>query len=304
MADITMEESLSEKLVRPFDWKQLMRDYYDLSKPGIGFYALITTAASFWLASSGAMDWVLFVKTMVATSLVTCGGGALNQVLEVGADGQMHRTENRPLPSGRVAVSSGLIFGIVSSIAGVLLMQLLVGDLATLLAVATLVGYLFVYTPLKKKTPFSTIVGAFPGAVPILIGWVAVKGSIDLRGWVLFAILFFWQIPHFLAIAWMYRKDYARAGFPMLTVVDPEGFRAAQQVIIYVLGLIPISLMPSVLHLTGWVYFFGALVLGIGFSVSGIRTAFTRTNASAKQLLFASILYLPLLLALMVVDKA
>jgi protoheme IX farnesyltransferase len=298
-----MEESLSEKLVRPFDWKQLMRDYYDLSKPGIGFYALITTAASFWLASSSSMDWVLFTKTMVATALVTCGGGALNQVMEVDVDGQMHRTENRPLPSGRVPVSSGLIFGIVSSIAGVLLMQLLVGDLATLLAVATLVGYLFVYTPLKKKTPFSTIVGAFPGAVPILIGWVAVKGSIDLRGWVLFAILFFWQIPHFLAIAWMYRKDYARAGFPMLTVVDPEGFRAAQQVIIYVLGLIPISLMPSVLHLTGWVYFFGALVLGIGFSASGIRTAFTRTNASAKQLLFASILYLPLLLALMVVDK-
>jgi protoheme IX farnesyltransferase len=298
-----MEQAIQPELSAPFNWRQYARDFYDLSKPGIGFYALITTAASFWLASSGTFDIPFFIKTMLATALVTCGGGALNQVIEVGPDSQMHRTEKRPLPSGRVPVSAGLIFGVATSIAGVVLMQTWVGSLAALLAIGTLVGYLFVYTPLKKKTSLSTIIGAFPGAIPILIGWVAVTGSIDLRGWVLFAILFFWQIPHFLAIAWMYRKDYARAGFPMLTVIDPEGFRAARQVIVYTMGLIPISLLPTMLGLTGWIYFWGALVLGVGFAASGVQTAVQRTNGAAKRLLFASIIYLPVLLALMVIDK-
>jgi len=298
-----VEQAIQHDLQAPFNWRQYARDFYDLSKPGIGFYALITTAASFWLASHGKFDVAFFVKTMIATALVTCGGGALNQVLEVIPDGQMRRTEKRPLPSGRMPVSTGLIFGVATSIAGVILMQAFVGSLAALLAIGTLVGYLFVYTPLKKRTSLSTIIGAFPGAIPILIGWVAVMGSIDIRGWVLFAILFFWQIPHFLAIAWMYRKDYARAGFPMLTVIDPDGFRAAHQVIVYVLGLIPISLLPTMLGLTGWIYFVGAFILGVGFAVSGIQTAFQRTNAAAKRLLFASIIYLPALLALMVLDK-
>ena len=298
-----LEPALQPAEILPFSWKQLLRDFYDLSKPGIGFYALITTATAFWLAEHGSFDFVLFTKTVIATGLVTMGGGALNQVIEVGPDSLMRRTEKRPLPSGRVDVSAGLFFGVASSIIGVVLMQVFVGNLAALLSIGTLVGYLFVYTPLKKRTSLSTIIGAFPGAIPILIGWVAVKGSIDIRGWALFAILFLWQIPHFLAIAWMYRKDYARAGFPMLTVVDPEGFRAAHQVIIYVLALIPISLLPTMFGLTGWIYFFGALILGIGFAISGVQTAMRRTNAAAKRLLFASILYLPILLTLMVLDK-
>ncbi|HWF44432.1 MAG TPA: heme o synthase [Candidatus Kapabacteria bacterium] len=285
-----------------FNWRQLLRDFYDLSKPGIGFYSLITTAAAFWLASA-EINIPLLIHTILATGLVTCGGGALNQVIEVEADGQMRRTENRPLPSGRIPLMMGLAFGVGASIAGVLYMLIFVGSLAAMLSVATLAGYLFVYTPLKKKTHLSTLIGAFPGAFPILIGWVAVRGSIDMRGWTLFAILFLWQIPHFLAIAWMYRKDYARAGFPMLTVVDPEGSRTSFQVLSYVLALIPVSLLPTLLHMTGPIYFVGALAIGIGFAVAGIRTAALRSNAAAKQLLFASIIYLPVLLALMVFDK-
>ncbi len=286
-----------------FDWRQLLRDFYDLSKPGIGFYSLLTTATSFWLASI-QFNLPLFIHTMIATGLVTCGGGALNQVIEIEADSQMRRTEKRPLPSGRVSATTGLLFGVLTSLAGAIYMLMFVGSLASILAVATLGGYLFVYTPLKKKTHLSTLVGAFPGAVPILIGWAAVRGSLDLAAWSLFAILFLWQIPHFLAIAWMYRKDYARAGFPMLAVIDPEGSRVAFQALSYALALIPVSLLPSLLKLTGPVYFVGALLLGIGFVVAAVRITNARTNTTAKQLLFASIIYLPVLLVLMALDKA
>lgn len=285
-----------------FDWRQLLRDFYDLSKPGIGFYSLLTTAASFWLASQD-FHMTLFIHTMIGTGLVTCGGGALNQVMEIEADRSMRRTENRPLPAGRVSPLSGLVFGVLMAVVGAVYILLFVGSLPGFLSIACLIGYLFVYTPLKKRTHLSTLIGAVPGAVPILIGWTAVRGDIGLAGWSLFAILFLWQIPHFLAIAWMYRKDYARAGFPMLTVIDPEGTRAAFQVISYTLALIPVSLMPSILRLTGTVYFGGALIAGILFAVVAVRTAATRTNASAKQLLFASIIYLPVVLALIVLDK-
>ena len=286
-----------------FDVRQLLRDFYDLSKPGIGFYSLLTTAASFWLAS-GVFNTVLFLHTMIATGLVTCGGGALNQVIEIEADSQMRRTERRPLPAGRIPPFLGLVFGVLMALLGVCYMLFFVGGLASLLAILTLAGYLFIYTPLKKKTHLATLIGAFPGAVPILIGWAAVRGSLGAGAWVLFAILFLWQIPHFLAIAWMYRKDYARAGFPLLTVIDPEGNHSALQILNYTLVLIPVSLMPALLHLTGVVYFAGAIVLGIGFAIAAIRAASLRTNTAAKRLLFASIIYLPAILALLVVDKA
>lgn len=285
------------------DVKQLLRDFYELSKPGIGFYSLITTFTAFWLASGSSIDILLLIHTMIATGFVTCGGGALNQVIEVKADSQMRRTENRPLPAGRVSVQAALYFGLFCSIIGVGYLQLAVNTLSALLAVGTLLGYLFVYTPLKKRTHLSTIVGAFPGAIPILIGWVAVRGEIELPAWTLFTILFFWQIPHFLAIAWMYRKDYARAGFPMLSVLDEEGFSVAYQALFYVIGMVPISLLMTPLGVTGWVYFIGALVLGLLFVASTAYVAIKRSNASAKQLLLASILYLPLLLALMIIDK-
>jgi heme o synthase len=286
-----------------FDWRQLLRDFYDLSKPGIGFYSLLTTAASFWLASA-VFDPVRFIHTLIATGLVTCGGGALNQVIEVEADSQMRRTEKRPLPSGRVSPLAGLLFGVLASVSGAGYMFFFVNGLASLLAILTLGGYLFVYTPLKKKTHFATLVGAVPGAVPILIGWAAVRGSLGMEAWALFAILFLWQIPHFLAIAWMYRKDYARAGFPLLTVIDPEGNRSALQILNYTLALVPVSLLPTLLHMTGAIYFCGALLLGIGFGIAAIRAASQRTNTTARQLLFASIIYLPVLLALLAIDKS
>jgi heme o synthase len=285
------------------NWKQQLKDYYELSKPGIGFYAVISTFAAFWLASPAVIDHMLLLHTLIATALVTAGGGALNQVIEIEADKQMRRTENRPLPSGRVPVNVGIAYGVFFAITGVVYMQLAVNTISAVLALGTLVGYLAIYTPLKKKTHLSTIVGAFPGAIPILIGWTAVRGSIDLSGWVLFIILFFWQIPHFLAIAWMYRKDYARAGFPMLSVLDEDGFSVASQAVYYVVSLVPVSLMLTILGVTGWLYFWGALLLGIGFIASGIHCAIKRTNTAAKQLLFASIIYLPLILALMVLDK-
>jgi protoheme IX farnesyltransferase len=278
------------------------RDYFDLSKPGIGFYAVITTVAAFWMASN-ELDLLLLLHTVIATALVTAGGGALNQVIEVQADAAMKRTESRPIPAGRVAVEHGLLFGVLNSIIGVVYLLLAVNSLTALLAIATLIGYLFIYTPLKKYSSISTIIGAFPGAIPILIGWTAVTGSIDIRGWSLFAILFLWQIPHFLAIAWMYRKDYSRAGFPMLTVIEPEGISAAHQSLIYLIALVPVSVLPTKLGMTGSVYFYGALLLSVGYLAAAVYLAVRRTNSASKRLLFASIIYLPVLLLLMVIDK-
>lgn len=286
----------------PSELKQLLRDFFDLSKPGIGFYALITTFASFWLASHHDLNYILLLHTLIGTGLVTAGGGALNQVIEITLDAKMHRTERRPLPAGRISKASGLTFGIVTSIVGSLYLLLFVNGISSLLAIATLVGYLFIYTPMKRTTSLATIVGAFPGAVPILIGWAAVTGGIDIRGWTLFAILFLWQIPHFLAIAWMYRKDYERAGLPMLTVIDTDGVSAAHQSIVYLVALLPISLMPTMLGMTGKLYFFGALLLSVGYLAAGVQVIFKRTNASARGLLIASILHLPVLLGLMVLD--
>jgi protoheme IX farnesyltransferase len=298
-----MEQVITTSQIQKPDFRAVIRDYFDLSKPGIGFYSLITTFAAFWMASVGKIDLLLLIHTIIATGLVTAGGGALNQVIEIKADAEMRRTEKRPLPAGRVSLQSALIFGVVTSILGTAYLLIAVNPLSALLAIGTLIGYLFIYTPSKKITSLSTVIGAFPGAIPILIGWVAVTGSIDLRGWTLFAILFLWQIPHFLAIAWMYRKDYARAGFPMLTVIEPEGISAAHQSLIYLVALLPISLFPTKLGLTGNIYFIGAFILGIGFLASGVMVVVKRTNSSAKQLLFASIIYLPVLLVLMVIDK-
>lgn len=280
-----------------------LRDYYDLAKPGIGFYAVISAFAAYWLGSPSPVHLQHLFWTLLATSFVTAGGGALNQLLEIDEDRLMKRTANRPLPSGRVSLQSAMVFGAGFSVAGLLLMQFTVGPLATLLSVATLVGYLFIYTPLKKKSHLSTVVGAFPGAIPILIGWVAATGSINLQGWTLFAILFLWQIPHFLAIAWMYRKDYARAGFPMLSVIDADGNRVGQQVLLWVALLLPVSLFPTVLGMTGLIYFIGAFALGVGFIGAGIYSSMRTSNTASRRLLFASIIYLPILLLLMVVDK-
>lgn len=304
MVESPTANSLSTKASTQIRASEKLRDYYDLAKPGIGFYAVISAFAAYWLGSSRPVDFPHLFWTILATAFVTAGGGALNQLLEINEDRLMKRTANRPLPSGRVSVRSAMVFGAAFSIAGLLLMQFAVGPLATLLSVATLVGYLFVYTPLKKRSHLSTVVGAFPGAIPILIGWVAATGSINLKGWTLFTILFLWQIPHFLAIAWMYRKDYARAGFPMLSVIDADGNRVGRQVLLWVALLLPVSLFPTVLGMTGLLYFIGAFILGVGFIGAGVYSGMQTSNTASRRLLFASIIYLPLLLILMVVDKA
>jgi protoheme IX farnesyltransferase len=285
------------------DWSRKLADYWVLTKPEVNFLVLATTLAGFYLGSRGPVNLRLLVHTLLGTLLVASGTGTLNQFIERKADARMRRTAARPLPAGRLVPSEALWFGILLAGAGGLYLWLAVNALASALALLTLSTYLLFYTPLKKKTPLCTLVGAFPGAVPPLIGWAAARGSISPEAWVLYAILFLWQFPHFLAIAWMYREDYARAGLLMLPSGDRDGRATGRRILACLLALLPVSLVPSFLGHAGLVYFTGALALGLAFLYSGARLASSRSNALAKRLLFASILYLPLVFGLMVLDK-
>jgi len=234
---------------------------------------------------------------------VVSGTATLNQLIERDADALMRRTAARPLPAGRLSPVEALVFGLLLSVAGGLYLWLAVNLLTSFLAIATLVSYLLIYTPLKKKTPWCTFVGAFPGAMPPLIGWAAVSGSLSREAWVLYAILFFWQFPHFLAIAWMYREDYARAGFLMLPEGDTEGRVTGRQIVAYALALLPVSLIPAWTGQVGVLYLVGVIVLGLMYLYASVRLASSRTNVLARRLLLASIVYLPLVFALMMIDK-
>jgi heme o synthase len=278
-------------------------DYVQLTKPRITFMVIVTTFIGFILGSAGPIDYVLLLHTIFGTALVAAGASALNMVLEWDVDARMRRTENRPIPAGRITVLQALSFGSILSGAGLIYLLVLVNPITSVLAAITLALYLFAYTPLKRKTSLCTVVGAVPGAIPPMMGWTAVQGSIGFQAWWLFSILFLWQLPHFLAIGWLYREDYARGGFPMLPVTDTEGIQTSRQVIINTVALIAISLLPAFLGLSGVLYFAGALILGIMFLIMGIRLWQTKSNPSARQLLLASVLYLPLLLSLLVLDK-
>jgi protoheme IX farnesyltransferase len=223
--------------------------------------------------------------------------------LERDYDAKMRRTANRPLPSGRLQPATVMIFGGVCAVAGIIYLALLVNPLTSVIGAVSLVSYLFIYTPLKRVTWLNTAIGAIPGALPPLMGWTAAHGELSRGGWALFAILFFWQLPHFLAIAWIYREEYAKAGFVMLPVIDPEGERTARQAVSHTLGLLPISLCPFLFHLTGPIYLLGALALGLAFVWFAMQFARELTVARARQLFYVSITYLPLLLILMVWDK-
>lgn len=285
-------------------WTAVLSDYWTLTKPEVNFLILITTFAGFYLASP-ASHWriLLLFNTLVGTMLVASGTGTLNQYIERRFDAQMRRTAGRPLPAGRIHPSLALWFGVVLSIAGGFYLALLVNLLASVLALLTLSTYLLLYTPLKRKTPLCTLVGAFPGAVPPLIGWAGESGSLSAEAWLLYAILFLWQFPHFMAIAWMYREDYARAGYRTLPQGERQGRFMAWQTIVFSLALIPVSLIPAVQQRAGLVYFVAVLVLSSGFFYCAARLAFCRTNATARRLLFASIVYLPLVFALMMFGK-
>jgi len=280
-----------------------LADLYELTKPGITRLVLITTAVGFYLGSSGSLDWVLLLNVLLGTGLLAAGTNALNQWAERGVDAEMKRTRGRPLPAGRLRSSTALVFSVGISVAGTVYLALLVNLLTSFLGAAALLIYIFAYTPLKRRSWWCTVVGAVPGAIPPMMGWTAVTGSLDVLAWVLFGIVFLWQMPHFFAIGWIYRLDYARAGFPMLPVVDPEGVRTSRQIILYTLALLMVSLLTSVLGLTGALYFFGALTLGLAFLGLGMMLAVTRTGVHARRLFLGSVLYLPVLLILMVVDK-
>jgi protoheme IX farnesyltransferase len=263
---------------------------------------VLTSAAGFALGSRGPVDYVALLSAMFGIGLLSSGIATLNQYAERELDGLMRRTANRPLPAGKIAPWEALAFGAGTTIAAEAYLLVFVNPLTALLGLTVIAGYLFAYTPLKTRSSLSTLVGAFPGAVPPLIGWTAARGSISLEGWVLFAILFLWQFPHFLAIAWMYREDYSRAGILMLPVVQPDGRVTAQQIVVYTLMLLPVSLLPVALGMAGRIYFYGAIVLGLLFLYSSLRAAFSMSRQQARRLLLASVLYLPLLFILMVLN--
>lgn len=277
--------------------------YAELTKPRITSLVVLTAAAGFCMGSRGGIDYLSLLNMALGITLLSSGLSVLNQYLERDLDGLMRRTMARPLPSGKLSPAEAAVFGVSLSVIATAYLAIFINPLSALLGVATLASYLFVYTPLKTRTTLSTVLGAFPGAMPPFIGWVAARGEVTIDAWVLFAILFLWQFPHFLAIAWMYRDDYARAGIKMLPVVEPEGKVTGQQIISYTLLLVPVSLLPAATGLAGAVYLVGASVLGVGFLHFSVRAAMKRTAWQARQLLLASVLYLPVLFALMVLNR-
>ncbi len=308
--EMAVEETLPASQVRE-DGKELhlvtlarrISSYLELTKPRIMLLIIVAAFVGFYLGSSGVLDLVLLAHTLLGTALVGGGASALNQFVEREDDSKMRRTETRPLPEGRLKPEGALAFGIFTSVTGIAYLVLATNLLTGALAAASLLNYLFIYTPLKKRTSRCTLVGALSGAIPPVMGWTAVRGELASEAWVLFAIIFFWQFPHFAAIAWLYREDYARAGFAMLPVVDPGGGRTGRQITFFCLGLLPVSLLPSFMGLSGNLYQFGALSLGLVFLGIGLSVALIRTNALAKSLLLASLIYLPALFVLMMFDK-
>ncbi len=277
--------------------------YVALTKPDVSFLVLMTTAAGYYMGVRGPVGWPHMLHTIFGTMLIAAGTAALNHYIEREADGAMRRTASRPLPSGVLQPREALAFGVGLAIAGAADLYVSAGPLASGLGIATCLSYLLAYTPLKKRTVWATFVGAFPGAIPPMIGWVAASGSLERGAWLLFGILFLWQFPHFHAISWMYREDYARAGIRMLPVVDREGTRTFRQIILYAAALVGVSLLPAIVGLAGVRYFFGALVTCTSLVQVCLWAASNKTNTRAKWLMHATVLHIPLLLALMAYDK-
>ena len=277
--------------------------YWELTKPGITRLVLVTAAAGFYLAAT-AMNWWLLLHMLVGTALAASGTNALNQWAERDADARMRRTARRPLPSGRLRSGEALLFSAGIALLGLAYLLLFVNLTTAALVALSLTSYVFVYTPLKRVTWTATLVGAVPGALPILAGWTATGRPIDAMAIVLFLIMFAWQMPHFYALAWIYREDYARGGFRMLTVVDPSGRRAARQAVGYTLALVALSLLPVLRDAASPLYLGGAVLLGSVFLGLSLVQLTSLSERGAWRLFFGSVVYLPLLLALMVVDKA
>ncbi len=282
---------------------QSIVDYYNLTKPNITFLVVLSSAAGFCLGTVGPMNYVRLIHAVVAVALLSSGIGAMNQYMERDLDGLMRRTAGRPLPSGNLSARRALWFGIIITVMAEVYLALALNLLTAVLGFATFASYLFVYTPLKTRTKWCTFLGAFPGAMPPLVGWAAVRGNVSLEGWVLFAIVFFWQFPHFHSIAMMYRDDYARAGIRMLPVVEPDGRATGREIIGYTLALLPFSVFPYFLGMAGRLYLAGAVILGISFFYFAARCARNKTRLQARYLLQATVFYLPLLFGLMVLNQ-
>jgi protoheme IX farnesyltransferase len=277
-------------------------DYVMLAKPRLNVLVVASSAAGYYLGAPSAPELLPMTLAVAGTALVAGGAAVLNQVYERDTDALMVRTRLRPLPDGRVGTEEARVFGIALAAIGVGVLIATANLLAALVAVATLVIYVAVYTPMKRRSAISTLVGAVPGALPPLIGWTAGRGAIDTGGWTLFAILFLWQIPHFMAIAWMYRDDYRRAGFPMLPVIEPDGARTGRQAVLYSLALVPVSLIPALIGVAGLAYFWFALALGVSFLALSARFAASRSEQRARALFYGSLVYLPLIWAVMILD--
>ena len=264
---------------------------------------LITTAAGFYLGAQQTVDWLRCLHTLVGAGLTAAGVLGLNQYLERDVDAQMKRTQERPLPGGRMHPLTALLIGSILTGGGMLYLTISVNMLSGFVISLIVVSYLFLYTPLKRKTSLCTLIGAVPGALPPVVGWVAARGSLTGEAWVLFTILFLWQIPHSLAIAYIYREDYANAGFRLLPVIHPDGTSTCRQIVVNCVALLGIGLLPTLYNIAGSVYFFTALLSGVGFLAVGIYLARTRSVKAARYLLYASLLYLPLVFVTMALDK-
>jgi heme o synthase len=289
-----------------------MRDYIALTKPRITWLILMSTGIGYFFGLPAAAGWRVFLthipwfsllNTILGTGLIASGTAALNQFFERDGDRSMRRTAARPLPAGRLEEGPAFGFGIGLCVLGFFDLWLCVNLLAGLIGAFTMASYLFLYTPMKRRTWWSTTVGAIPGAMPPVIGYAASSGRLDREALILGAILFLWQFPHFYAIAWMYKEDYAKAGILMLPVVEPDCRSTARQIVLFGIALIPVSLVPAALGMSGAIYFAGALALGLWFLYSGVRVALDRTLARARGVLMASVLYLPLIYGLMLLDR-
>lgn len=279
-------------------------DLVELTKPRIVGMVVATAAAGFYLAAPGGVDVSLFLVAMLGTTLVAAGTNALNQVAERDVDAVMRRTARRPIPTGRLGATTAAWFAWLLGASGIACLALLVNPVTGLLAAATLASYVFLYTPLKRHTTLATLIGGIPGALPIVGGWTAAGGSLGLQVWVLFWILFLWQLPHFLALAWLYREDYERAGLRMISVGDEGGASTFRQAVLYALALLPVSLVPTLVGVAGPAYFFGAAVLSSWLVWVCIAAVRERGSREARRLFLTSVWYLPVLLGLMVADKA
>jgi heme o synthase len=279
------------------------KDFTALAKPRLNLLVVASTLAGYAMSTGEPLGLPRIAGLLLGTGLVAGGASAFNQVIERDLDGLMRRTRTRPLPDQRLQPMEGVLFGTIITIAGALMIFAVSNALAAAVALATLVTYVGIYTPLKKRSSFGTVIGAIPGALPPIIGWAASANDLSAKAWTLFGIMFLWQLPHFLAIAWMYREDYARAGYPMLPVIEPNGHSTGRQAVAYAAALVPLSLAPRLLNMAGDVYFAGALLLGIGFLALTLQFARTRAMKDARRVFFGSILYLPLLWVLMIANR-